>query len=230
MYDCMSSTHMPTIPLNCMCTHYTYHSCCIYVYNYACVCRWYSRGKPIQRQFKGHSPAPGSGLLVWVWLLVPAVGRGWAAADGGRGRRRDLGGPGGHWGGVETGGVTSSPYTITSSPYTITSSPAHHHIITITPGHWYCEISLQVSTSDFVDVDYLTPRLDDTLEMVATSNSSGGRVRLDELFLDFCLPCDLSDLHQPGQLRLLALFSVQRASLITPSLPPSLPTVQAGSL
>ena len=53
--------------------------------------------------------------------------------------------------------------------------------------------------SEAVDVDYLTPTLHNNLEMVATSNGSGGGVRLDMLLLDFCLPCDVTTLQQPGQ-------------------------------
>lgn len=56
-----------------------------------------------------------------------------------------------------------------------------------------------MSTSESVDVDYLTPHLYSDLEIVATSNSSEGGVRLDRLILDFCLPCDFDTLHQPGQ-------------------------------
>lgn len=57
----------------------------------------------------------------------------------------------------------------------------------------------QVSTSESVDVDYLTPHLYSDLEIVATSNSTEGGVRLDRLILDFCLPCDFNTLHQHGQ-------------------------------
>ena len=68
--------------------------------------------------------------------------------------------------------------------------------------HTHCYMAyclLQVSTSESVDVDYLTPHLYSDLEIVATSNSGGGRVRLDKLILDFCLPCDMDNLRQPGQ-------------------------------
>ena len=58
--------------------------------------------------------------------------------------------------------------------------------------------ALQVSTSEAVDVDYLTPSVYGDLEVVATSNSSGGGVRVDMLLLDLCLPCDMDTLRQPG--------------------------------
>ena len=59
----------------------------------------------------------------------------------------------------------------------------------------------QVSTSESVDVDYLTPTLHSHLEMVATGNGSSDEgVRVDMLLLDFCLPCDMASLDRNGQL------------------------------
>lgn len=56
-----------------------------------------------------------------------------------------------------------------------------------------------MTTSEAVDVDYLTPSLHNTLEMVAIGNGSiEGGVRVDMLLLDFCLPCDITALHQSG--------------------------------
>ena len=61
---------------------------------------------------------------------------------------------------------------------------------------------MKVNTSESVDVDYLTPSLSSHLEVVVTgsgSSDSGGGARVDRLQLDFCLPCDFSSLHLPGE-------------------------------
>ena len=52
-----------------------------------------------------------------------------------------------------------------------------------------------ISTSQ---LDYLADTLDDGLQFVLVTNSSGGHVALDAVGLQFCLPCDLEPLQDEG--------------------------------
>ena len=49
---------------------------------------------------------------------------------------------------------------------------------------------------------YFTPRVDDTVEFVFVSTGANASVALDDIDVNFCLPCNFDNLHSSSALRL----------------------------
>ena len=75
----------------------------------------------------------------------------------------------------------------------------HTHCLHINGNSSFYSSRKKVTTSEALDVDYLTLSLSGHLEMVVQANGTSGGARVDRLQLDFCLPCDFSSLHLPGE-------------------------------